>query len=209
MSFPKLTLPDLRYGYNELEPILPAELLETHHKKHHQNHVNTYNSLSDDLAAAFAKADFVAAQAILPKLHFNLGGHNCHSLYWLNLLPAAKGGGKFDPNTLLAKAILAEWGSFDNFVKEFNKKTGAVQGSGWGWLAYDPVTKLLSIETTANQDIIEAGGRATLLTVDVWEHAYYLKYKNVRADYLTEIWKIMDWATINHRFEHAIGHHKH
>ena len=206
MSFQKVALPELPYGYAGLDPIIPAEILEIHHGKHHKAYVDKYNDLGQQLFSKLAGGDEISKQALFNKVHFNLGGHNCHSLYWENLAPHKNGGGEIDTNSLLAKAIVAEWGSVDKFVEEFSKKSLDVQGSGWGWLALDPVTKLLSIETTSNQDIIETYGRTPLLTVDVWEHAYYLKYKNARAEYLKEIWKIINWRAVSDRFDRAHGH---
>lgn len=205
MSLAKLILPALPYDYSDLEPVLSTEILELHHKKHHQAYVTNYNAALEEMLDAYAKKDMIKVQSQLPKMQFNLGGFNTHILYWEGLAPQRNGGGEFPADCSLAKAINAEWGSLEKFIEAFNAKTVTLQGSGWGWLALDPKTRLLSIETTANQDIIENFGRTPLLGIDVWEHAYYPQYKNARADYLTQIWKIINWKVISERLEAALS----
>ncbi len=202
----RLQLPELKFTYNQLEPFLTGEILEVHHKKHHNGYVNKYNNVVDTVLPAFYKNDVETVQKLLPKLHFLSGGHNCHALYWENLAPHKNGGGIL-PNekSIFTKAIAAEWGNYDNFMNDFNAKTGAIRGSGWGWLALDPVTKRLSIEQTFNQDNVISEGKVPLLTVDVWEHAYYLQYKNLRADYLKKIWNVINWRVVEERYiQHAL-----
>ena len=204
MTFLKLTLPVLAYAPTDLEPVLSGEIVELHHKKHHQTYVNNYNAALDQIAAAYAASDLLTVQSLLPVMHFNLGGYNTHVLYWENLAPVGRGGGEYPADSALAKAIAAEWGSLEAFITTFNAKTVALQGSGWGWLAFDPHTKLLSIETTPNQDLIKNNGRTPLLGIDVWEHAYYLQYKNARAEYLAQIWKIVNWRVVAQRLDEAV-----
>lgn len=139
----------------------------------------------------------------MPHPRFNGGGHINHSIFWTNLAPAnAAGGGA--PEGELAAAIDAGFGSFDAFKETFAAKTAAVQGSGWGWLGFNPATGAVEIATTANQDPLQATtGLTPLLGVDVWEHAYYLQYKNVRPDYLKAIWEVVNWGNVAERFAAA------
>ena len=123
----KLCLPELTYSYTALEPYLISDILEIHHKKHHNGYVNKYNKLVDDLLPAIYKKDISKVQTLLPKVHFVSGGHNCHKMYWENLAPADNGGGVLpDDKSLFKKALVKEWGSIDNFIKDFNGKTGAI-----------------------------------------------------------------------------------
>ena len=200
-----IELPELPYSVNALEPVLVGEILAVHHGKHHRGYVNKYNNLAESLVDALYKNETTKAQTLASNLFFNAGGHNCHAMYWENLAPEKNGGGVVpDPNGLLGKAIAKEWGSLDKLIAEFNVKTGGVKGSGWGWLALDPNTKALTVETTPNQDYIETNGRIPLLTVDVWEHAYYLQYKNLRPDYLKQIWRVINWRTVEERYNKAV-----
>ena len=192
-EFAAVTLPELRYGYNALEPVLTGEILEVHHKKHHQKYVNEYNASAQELIKKVYEHDVSGAQKLCDKVAFNGGGHVTHSWYWENLAPADNGGGILpDEKSALTTAVVKSYGSYDNFIKKFNEKTAAIQGSGWGWLALCPTTGALSIQETRNQDQVETKGLVPLLTVDVWEHAYYLQYKNLRPDYLNNIWKVVN-----------------
>lgn len=205
-SFQKATLPTLSYGYGELAPAISGDIMEVHHGKHHQTYVNKYNEAIEKLQAALAKGDHHAAADLCKAVRFHAGGHVNHALYWENLAPANKAGGDLPAkDSPLGKAILASYGSFDAFIGAFNARSADIQGSGWGWLAVDPVTKSLSIEETPNQQIISAEGKTPLLVVDVWEHAYYLQYKNVRPDYLKKIWEVVDWGKAQQRYEKALA----
>ncbi|KAF8597559.1 manganese and iron superoxide dismutase [Ceratobasidium sp. AG-I] len=157
------TLPDLPYAYNALEPYISEEIMTLHHKKHHQTYVNGYNAI-----------------ALQAAIKFNGGGHINHSLFWKNLAPASGAGGKLKPGPL-QDAIIRDFGSFDNFKKEFNAAALGVQGSGWGWLVLNTSNKRLDIITTANQDPV-LPPNVPLFGVDMWEHAFYLQYKNVKPD---------------------------
>ncbi|EPP36939.1 iron/manganese superoxide dismutase family protein, partial [Chlamydia psittaci 84-8471/1] len=138
--------------------------------------------------------------ALEPTLRFNGGGHINHSLFWEMLAPIGQGGG-VPPKHGLLKLIEKFWGTFDNFLKEFIKFAAPIQGSGWAWLAFCPEKQELMLHATANQDPLEATtGKVPLLGVDVWEHAYYLQYKNVRLDYLKAIPQVINWGYIEKRF---------
>ena len=198
------TLPELPYGYDELEPVISAEIMELHHKKHHQGYVNKLNEALKNYAKAEQEADLEKMIELQSAIKFNGGGHINHSIFWTNLAPTSKGGGG-SPSGDLQKAIDRDFGSFDDFKKKFVAKTGAIQGSGWGWLCYCPGSGKLCICTRQNQDPCAMDGSIPLLGVDVWEHAYYLQYKNVRPDYLNNIWQIVNWSNVAERFARAEG----
>ncbi|CAL8139306.1 unnamed protein product [Orchesella dallaii] len=196
----KHTLPDLPYDYNALEPVISAEIMTLHHSKHHQTYVNNLNVAEEKLAEAKAKNDISTVIALAPALKFNGGGHLNHSIFWQNLSP--KGGG--EPSGALADAIKRDFGSFENLKTKLSASTVAVQGSGWGWLGYNKAAKRLEIATCANQDPLEATtGLVPLFGIDVWEHAYYLQYKNVRPDYVSAIYKIANWDDVAARLQKA------
>ncbi|CAK9047237.1 Superoxide dismutase [Mn] [Durusdinium trenchii] len=195
-------LPDLAYDFGALEPAISGQIMEIHYTKHHQTYVTNLNATLEKYAEAEAKQDVASMIALQGALKFNGGGHVNHTLFWENLAPPSQGGGG-EPTGDLAAAIDAKWGSFDAFKKEMNATTAAVQGSGWGWLAYDPAAKGLRIVTCANQDPCSTTGCKPLLGIDVWEHAYYLDYKNVRPDYLNAIWDVVNFDTVAKRLAAA------
>jgi superoxide dismutase, Fe-Mn family len=195
----KQTLPDLPYAYDALEPVISGEIMELHHSKHHNTYVNNYNALVEK-----ATDDVAGDIALQSAIKFNGGGHVNHSIFWTNLAPISEGGGT-PPTGELLEAIKKEFGSLEQFIAQFSAKTAAVQGSGWGWLGYDAGKKRLAIETCANQDPLSTKGLVPLLGVDVWEHAYYLQYKNVRPDYLKAIWQVINWSNVAERYKTAIA----
>merc|ERR1719453_1770938 len=196
------SLPDLGYDYGELEPAISGQIMEIHHSKHHQTYVTNLNNVLDQYSDAEARNDVAAMIALQPAIKFNGGGHVNHSIFWTNLAPPGKGGGG-EPSGELADLINAEFGSFDAFKTKFNATTAAVQGSGWGWLAYDQASGRVAITTCANQDPCSTTGLVPLLGVDVWEHAYYLQYKNVRPDYLNAIWNVVNFDNVAARLAEA------
>ncbi|ORX95626.1 manganese and iron superoxide dismutase [Basidiobolus meristosporus CBS 931.73] len=196
----KHTLPDLPYDYDALEPVINTEIMRLHHSKHHQTYVNNLNVAEEKNAEAVSKSDLTTQISLQSALKFNAGGHINHSIFWTNLAPIKEGGGEL-PKGELSEAITRDFGSLDAFIKQFNAQTAAVQGSGWGWLGYNKAKQSLQIQTTQNQDVLT--DLVPLLGVDVWEHAYYLQYKNVRPDYLTEIWKVVNWKNVAERYANA------
>eukprot|EP00164_Ancoracysta_twista_P001226 GFYU01001607.1.p1 GENE.GFYU01001607.1~~GFYU01001607.1.p1 ORF type:complete len:233 (-),score=97.40 GFYU01001607.1:125-823(-) len=197
-----LKLPDLPYDYAELEPFISAEIMELHHSKHHNTYVTNANVALEKFADAQAKGDAQTCTALLSAINFNGGGHVNHSIFWTNLAPKSAGGG--DPPTgTIADMINKQWGSLDQFKTVFSTTTAAVQGSGWGWLGYDQANNRLAIQTCANQDTLATKGLVPLLGIDVWEHAYYLQYKNVRPDYLKQIWEVVNWKNVGDRLADA------
>ncbi|KAK0469303.1 Mn superoxide dismutase [Desarmillaria tabescens] len=191
------TVPDLPYAYNALEPFISEEIMKLHHQKHHQAYVNGLNAAEEAYAKSTSTKDHIALQSALK---FNGGGHINHSLFWKNLAPAAEEGGKLESGPLKT-LIERDFGSFEAFKKEFNTKTAAIQGSGWGWLGYDSKSGKLDIVTTANQDPLIT--HTPLIGVDIWEHAFYLQYKNVKPDYLNAIWNVINFKEAEQRLAEA------
>ncbi|KAI8105946.1 hypothetical protein M9434_000524 [Picochlorum sp. BPE23] len=197
----KATLPDLPYDYSALNPVIIPEIMELHHKKHHQTYVTNLNSFLEQLAEAEHAGDVNKMIALQSAIKFNGGGHLNHSMFWEMLCPP---GSSEPPQGKLLDMIERDFGSLDTMISKFNGKTAAVQGSGWGWLGYNTESDKLVVATTANQDPLQATtGLIPLLGIDVWEHAYYLQYKNVRPDYLKEIWKVVNWNNVADRLKNA------
>lgn len=200
----KFTLPNLPYDYNALEPVISAEIMQVHHQKHHNAYVTNLNVALEKYALAEEKEDLETMISLQSAIRFNGGGHINHSIFWTNLAPQGKGGGEM-PKGELALQINKQWGSINTFIEKFNAKAGPVQGSGWCWLGFCKETKMLVLTTCANQDPLEGTqGHIPLLGIDVWEHAYYLQYKNARPDYLKAIWQVVNWANVTERYEKAI-----
>jgi len=192
----KHTLPDLPYDYNALEPVISAEIMQLHHSKHHATYVNNLNVAEEKMAEAVAKGDVTGQVGLQAALKFNGGGHVNHTIFWQNLCP----GGSGEPTGALAEAINRDFGSFSVMKEKLSAATVAVQGSGWGWLGYNKGTGKLQIATCANQDPLEGTtGLVPLFGIDVWEHAYYLQYKNVRPDYVKAIYQVANWDDVTAR----------
>lgn len=196
----EVSLPSLGYAYDALEPHVSAEIMTIHHSKHHQTYVTNANVALKKHAEAEAKGDVASMIGLHGAIKFNGGGHVNHSLFWKNLAPKSAGGGDVSKAPELSAAINAKWGSMDAFQAEFNAQTAAVQGSGWGWLAWDAKAKGLTIVACPNQDPCSTTGTTPVIGIDVWEHAYYLQYKNVRPDYLKAIWEVVDFGEAEARF---------
>lgn len=197
----KYILPELPYAYDALEPHISAEIMELHHSKHHQNYVNGANAALEKLEAARKDGSIAAVVTALSKdLAFNLGGHTNHSLFWENLGP--NGGGK--PTGALAAAIDADFGSFEEFQKHFAAAALGLQGSGWAVLAYDKIGERLVIEQMTDQQGNLSIDLVPLLLLDMWEHAFYLQYKNVKADYVAAVWNVFNWDEVAARYAAAV-----
>lgn len=191
------TLPDLSFDYGALEPHVSGEIMELHHSKHHQTYVNGLNSTVEQLAEARAKDSFGAVGGLEKTLAFNLGGHVNHSTFWKNLSP--DGGGK--PEGELAAAIDDSFGSFDAFRAHFQANALAIQGSGWSILGWDSLGQKLHIFQLYDQQANVPLGVVPLVLLDMWEHAFYLQYRNVKADYVTAWWNVVNWADASARFD--------
>ena len=190
------TLPDLDFDYSALEPHISGEINELHHSKHHATYVAGANTALEKMEEARAKGDFGTIGKLEKDLAFNLGGHVNHSIFWTNLSP--DGGDK--PTGELASALDDNFGSFDKFAAHFTAAALGVQGSGWAALTWDSIGQKLLINQFFDQQSNFAAGTVPLLLLDVWEHAYYLDYKNVRADYVKAFWNIANWANVQERF---------
>ncbi len=195
-------LPDLTYDFNAMEPVISAEIMELHYSKHHKAYVTNLNQALEKYHQAESKNDVASMIALQPAIRFNGGGHINHSIFWTILKPFAKSG-KEMPQGALMKMIEKDFGSLDSFKEKMTAATVGIQGSGWGWLGYHKGFKKLEITTCSNQDPLSTQQLVPILGIDVWEHAYYLQYKNVRADYVKAIWQILDWDHIEERFGKA------
>mmetsp|Transcript_11062 Transcript_11062/g.15885 ORF Transcript_11062/g.15885 Transcript_11062/m.15885 type:complete len:223 (+) Transcript_11062:20-688(+) len=194
----KVVLPDLPYDYGALEPYISAEIMKIHHTKHHQTYINNLNATLEQYAEAQAKGDVTKMIALQGALKFNGGGHINHSIFWQNMCPSSESG---SPTGEVADLIDQSFGSFENFQTQFKAQSAAVQGSGWGWLGYNKAKGSVEIKTCANQDPLT--DLVPLLGVDVWEHAYYLQYKNVRPDYLGAFFNVVNWSDVAARLAAA------
>jgi Fe-Mn family superoxide dismutase len=197
-------LPELPYAYDALEPHIDEETMKLHHDKHHAGYVNKTNAaleghsdLQDlSIEELVAKLDEVP-EDIRTAVRNNGGGHANHALFWEVLSP--EGGG--EPTGELADAIDNAFGSFDDFKAEFKDAATGQFGSGWGWLVVDNGD--LKVTNTPNQDSPLTDGQTPIFGVDVWEHAYYLNYQNVRPDYVDAVWNIVNWDEVARRYDEA------
>ena len=183
------TLPKLPYSYDALEPIIDRKPLEIHHSKHHQGYVTGLNKAEEELAKARMKNDFSLIQHWSKQSSFHGAGHFLHTLYWNSMTPG--GGGK--PDGKLAEKIGESFGTFEAFKAQFSAAAKAVEASGWAVLSYRPEDEKLLILQVENHQKLATWNVVPLLTIDVWEHAYYLKYQNKRADYVDGWWNLVNW----------------
>ncbi|MDP9406686.1 MAG: superoxide dismutase [Actinomycetota bacterium] len=193
------TLPDLPYDYSALEPHISGKIMELHHSKHHQTYVTGANTALEKLAAARESGDFGTVLGVQQNLSFNLSGHVNHSVFWQNMSPA--GGDK--PTGELASAIERDFGSFDAFRGHFKAAATAIQGSGWGALTFDGISGQLLIGAFQDHQSRQFTGATPLLLLDMWEHAFYLQYQNVKADYVDAWWNVVNWADVSTRYAAA------
>lgn len=193
------TLPTLPYDFSALEPIISAEIMKLHYSKHHAAYVANLNTALEKYAEAEKKKDLSTMIELEQAIKFNGGGHLNHSIFWTNLAPIGQGGGEMPKGELL-KAIIEQFGSLKLLIEQLSSMTIAIQGSGWGWLGYNQVEKAIIVTTSANQDPLCIKKCVPLLGIDVWEHAYYLDYKNLRADYVKNIFKVINWKSVEERF---------
>lgn len=193
------SLPELAYDYSALEPAISGTIMELHHSKHHQAYVTGANTALEQMAEARESGNLGAINKLQKDLAFNLGGHVNHSIFWTNMSP--DGGDR--PTGELASAIDQFFGSFEKFQAHFTAAAMGVQGSGWSVLVWDSIGQQLLVQQFFDQQSNFAAGTVPILMLDVWEHAYYLDYKNVRADYVTAFWNIVDWQNVTARFTAA------
>ena len=198
------TLPDLPYAYDALEPYIDEETMHQHHDKHHNTYVTNLNAAIEKYPELGEKtieellSDMDAVPTdIKTAVRNNGGGHANHSFFWEIMAPNAGG----EPTGAIKEAINEAFGDFSSFKEEFKKAAAGRFGSGWAWLVME--NGKLAITSTANQDSPLMEGKTPILGLDVWEHAYYLKYKNVRPDYIAAFWNVINWDEVNKRFEAA------
>ena len=192
-------LPGLPFGYRDLEPHISEKQLRIHHDKHHQGYVNGANAILRKLDKARKEGADLDIKSTLKALSFNIGGHILHSLFWPNLAPAGKGGGKL--GGALGDAIEEEFGSFERFKKEFSQAAISVEGSGWAALSFCRQTNRPIIMQIEKHNTNVYPMFKILMVLDVWEHAYYLDYKNERAKFVDAFWSIVNWDKVNKRLE--------
>lgn len=193
------TLPDLAYDYGALEPYVSGEIMELHHDKHHNAYVVGANTTLEKIDDARNKNDFGGIVGLEKTLAFNLSGHVLHTIFWQNLSP--DGGDK--PVGELATAIDATFGSFDAFKAQLTNATALVQGSGWGALCWDPLGQQLIITQIYDHHGNVGQASIPILVIDAWEHAYYLQYKNVRPDFVSAVWNLINWGDVSKRYKEA------
>ncbi|GAD99541.1 manganese superoxide dismutase AAC36583-Penicillium chrysogenum [Paecilomyces variotii No. 5] len=203
MASTTYTLPPLPYAYNALEPVISQQIMELHHKKHHQTYINNLNAALASQATATQANDVPQLISLQQKIKFNGGGHINHSLFWKNLTPPGTKEANIDAAPTLKNAIVSRWGSEKGFTDAFNAALLGIQGSGWGWLVANKPSGKLEIITTHDQDPVPSPD-IPIFGVDMWEHAYYLQYLNNKAGYVEGIWKIINWATAEERFKNGV-----
>ncbi|MGN6560067.1 MAG: superoxide dismutase [Candidatus Nitrosocosmicus sp.] len=205
----KYELPPVPYSYDALEPHIDARTMEIHHTKHHQTYTNNLNAAIEKCPQEIQDKDITEILAHLDQIpndlkgaiNFNGGGFDNHRIFWNNLSP--NGGG--EPRGSIANSINESFGNFASFKEKFSSTTIAIQGSGWGWLVYNPTNKKVEYIAMPNQTSPRTEGLIPLLGCDVWEHAYYLKYQNKRPDYVSAWWNVINWDDVNKRLEEVRG----
>lgn len=195
-------MPKLPYEYDDLEPHISEEQLKIHHQRHHQGYVNGANAILEKIDKARKDGVDLNVKSTLKALSFNIGGHLLHSLFWPNLGPAGKGCGK--PDGVLGDTIEREFGSFERFKSEFTQAAVSVEGSGWAALTFCKQTDRLIIMQVEKHNTNVYPMFRILMVLDVWEHAYYLDYKNQRAKFVDAFWNIVNWDIINKRLEELL-----
>ena len=193
------TLPELPYDYAALEPHISAQIMELHHDKHHATYVAGANTALEQLAEARETGNFANINKLEKDLAFNLGGHTNHSIFWTNLTPE----GQERPEGEIAAAIEEYFGSFEGFQGQFAAAALGIQGSGWAGVFWDSIGQRLIIQQFFDQQSQFAAGTVPVLLLDMWEHAFYLDYKNVKADYVKAFWNIVNWQNVQERFQTA------
>jgi len=192
-------LPKLPYEYSQLVPHMSEEQLKIHHQRHHQAYVNGANAILQRLDRARKEGTDLDVKSTLKELSFNIGGHLLHSLFWENLAPTGKGGGK--PGGALGNALEQEFGSFEMFRKEFTQAAASVEGSGWAALTFCRQTNRPIIMQVEKHNTNVYPMFRILMVLDVFEHAYYLDYKNDRAKFIDAFWNIVNWDEVNKRLQ--------
>lgn len=194
------TLPKLSYGYKDLEPYISEQQLTIHHQKHHQAYVNGANAILEKLEKARKDNAELDMKAVLKEMSFHLGGHELHSTFWMNMAPPGNGGGG-RPGGAFADALAAEYGTFERFKKEFTLAAGSVEGSGWAAVTWCKGSQRLGIVQIEKHNVNHPAGYPILMVLDVWEHAYYLDYRNDRAKFVEAFWNVVNWPIVDQWFQ--------
>jgi Fe-Mn family superoxide dismutase len=197
----KYELPPLPYSYEALEPYISREIMTLHHTKHHQAYVTGANAALERLEKQRKGENPENVRGILRDLSFNLSGHKLHAVFWPNMAPSGKGGET--PGGSLADQINRDFGSFEAFKKQFSDAAKNVEAVGWAILTYDAESDTLLIYQVEKQNFMHPPDLPLILTLDVWEHAYYLQYKNDRASYVDNWWNVVNWDDVEKRFAKA------
>ena len=198
-GMPRYELPPLPYDYDALEPAIDAEIMRLHHDEHHQGYVDGTNAALDTLEEMRESGDFSDIKSVKRDLSFNLSGHVLHTVFWENMYP--DGGG--DPPSDLAEVMRTHFGSVATFKEEFSAAATNVEDSGWGLLVYDYLADMPIVTQAEDHNDLAIQGSTPLLVLDVWEHAYYLQYKNNREDYVENWWDVVNWDDVARRYEAA------
>jgi Fe-Mn family superoxide dismutase len=193
-------LPDLPYDYDGLEPYIDEQTMRLHHDKHHQGYVDGLNAAEKALAQARNNGDYSDMRQIERSLAFNGSGHFNHTLFWNNMCPPEE---QSEPEGNLLKHIEKDFGSVDGLKEQFGAAAGNVEGSGWGFLVWVPQGQYLTTVAAENHQKQFVNSSIPLLALDVWEHAYYLKYQNKRGEYIDNWWNVVDWDNVAHNLEKA------
>jgi Fe-Mn family superoxide dismutase len=193
------TLPPLPYAYEALEPAIDAQTMKLHHDIHHAGYVKGLNAALDKLAEARKSGDYAAVKALSREVAFHGSGHLLHCCFWTNMTPA-----KTEPKGRLSAMIARDFGSMDAFKAQFGNAAKQVEGSGWGILAFEPLSKRLLVLESEKHQNLTVWGVHPLLVLDVWEHAYYLKYQNRRPEYVDAFWNVVNWNDVAARLDAAM-----
>ncbi len=198
-------LPPLPYGYADLEPYIDAQTMKLHHDIHHAGYVRKANAAIAELARIRHEggAQIKRVRTVTEALSFNLSGHLLHSVFWNNMKPA--GGGRPADDSTIGRTIVRDFGSFEAFEANFAAAAAQVQGSGWGILAFEPHAERLIVLQAEKHNNLGVWGVVPLLVIDVWEHAYYLRYQNRRSEYIKAFFNVVNWDDVNQRLERALG----
>ncbi|GAE02806.1 superoxide dismutase [Clostridium botulinum B str. Osaka05] len=194
------TLPNLNYDYNALEPHYDEKTLKIHHDIHHKAYVDGLNKAEQKLQEARESGDFTLIKHWEKEIAFHGSGHILHTLFWENMTP----NGNLNPEGTVIEKIKQDFGDYEKFKKQFTEAAIAVEGSGWTVLAWNPMfQKLVILQAEKHQNLTQ-WGVVPLLILDLWEHAYYLKYQNRRAEFINAWWNIVNWDIVNTRYDNAI-----
>ena len=199
------TLPPLPYAYDALEPHIDATTMQLHHSKHHAGYVKGLNKAMEMLGKVRSGSDDAGSiKHWSRELAFHGSGHVNHLLFWHCMAPKNRGGGG-EPSGALRDAIDADFGGYGRFVDHFKAAAGAVEASGWAWLAWEPIARRLIVTQAEKHQNLFVNGMHPLLGIDVWEHAYYLKYQNKRAEYVDNFMQVVNWGNVQRFFDQARG----